>query len=168
MTFRKCEGQKKNRPEIKFEIFNTADKTIWKMFAKHHYLNNNHNNAANVYLASVNNQIAGFLSVLPQPSKIPFLKRVHRLVILPDYQGAGFGIKFLTEVGKVYLKDKWRFIINTSSPALINALKNKSEWNCHHYGRTGGGNKMSSKEDRKTDKLYISKRITASFELKTS
>jgi len=166
MTFRKCEGQKKNRPDIKFEIFSTADKSIWKMFAKHHYLNTSHNNAASVYLAMINDNIAGFLSVLPQPSKIKYLKRVHRLVILPDYQGAGFGIKFLNEIGKIYLKENWRFIINTSSPSLIYALKNNNKWNCHHYGRTGGGNKMSSKEDRKTDKMYISKRITASFELK--
>jgi len=58
MTFHSFEGQKKNRPEIKFEIFNTADKTIWKMFAKHHYLSHSHNNAASVYIAFVNDQIA--------------------------------------------------------------------------------------------------------------
>lgn len=167
MTFRKCEGQKKNRPSIKFEIFRTNDKTIWKMFAKHHYLNSDHNNAASVYLGLINNQIAGFLSVLPQPSKIKNLKRVHRLVILPDYQGAGFGLKLLNEIGNIYKKEKWRFIINTSNPALINALKINKLWSCHHYGRTGGGNKMSSKQDRTMNRtMYKSSRITASFELR--
>jgi GNAT superfamily N-acetyltransferase len=163
MTFRKCEGQKKNRPSIKFEIFSTADKSIWKMFAKHHYLSHTHNNAASVYLALINEQIAGYLSVLHLPNKDPRIKKVHRLVILPDYQGAGFGIKFLNEIGKLYKKENWRFTIVTSSPSLIYTLKKIKEWKCHHFGRTGGGNQLKVAAGNK------SKRITASFELiKTS
>lgn len=165
MTFQSFEGQKKNRPEIKFEIFKTSDKSIWKMFAKHHYLSHSHNNAANVFLALINDEIAGFLSVLPQPSKVKGLKRVHRLVILPDYQGAGFGIKFLNEIGKIYKNEKWRFIINTTSPSLIYSLKNNNLWNCHHFGRTVGG-VMGKKDNNGKAILYKSSRITASFELK--
>ena len=159
MTFQSFEGQKKNRPEIKFEIFQTGDKSIWKMFAKHHYLSHSHNNAANVFIATVNDEIAGFLSVLAQPSKMKGQKRVHRLVILPDYQGAGFGIRFLEEVGKEYTKNGWRYTINTSAPSLIYALKKSSKWNCHHYGRIQAGkNKMG--------KAGVANRMTASFELK--
>ena len=159
MTFQNFEGQKKNRPEIKFEIFNYGDKTIWKMFAKHHYLSHTHNNAANVFIAIINNEIAGFLSVLPQPGKLKKQKRVHRLVILPDYQGAGFGIKFLNEVGKIYKNENWIFRINTTAPSLINALKKSNLWNCHHYGRHNCGKNIMGKNG-------LSNRITASFELK--
>jgi GNAT superfamily N-acetyltransferase len=165
MTFQSFEGQKKNRPEIKFEIFNYGDKSIWKMFAKHHYLSHSHNNAANVFIATVNNEVAGFLSVLhfPHP-KTKNLKKVHRLVILPDYQGAGIGLKLLNAVGTVYKKDKWRFNIVTSAPSLINALKKSNEWACTHYGRNSPhkgdlksnvGNLTSGSENR----------VTASFEL---
>jgi len=60
-----------------------------------YYLSHSHNNSAHVYLATINNEIAGFLSVLHLPHpKVKNIKKVHRLVILPDYQGAGFGIKF--------------------------------------------------------------------------
>lgn len=166
MTFQSFEGQKKNRPEIKFEIYNTTDKTIWKMFAKHHYLSHSHNNAANVFIATINDEIAGFLSVLPQPSMAKGLKRVHRLVILPDYQGAGFGIKFLNEIGYIYKKDNWRYIINTTAPSLIYALKNSNLWNCHHFGRMTGGGTLSKKHKNAGKKSYKSTRITASFELK--
>ena len=162
MTFQSFEGQKKNRPEIKFEIFQTSDKSVWKMFAKHHYLSHIHNNAASVFVAFINDELAGFLSVLHLPNVDKTIKKVHRLVILPDYQGAGFGIKFLNEIGKIYKKEKWRFTIVTSSPSLINTLKRSSEWNCYHFGRTGGGNKLKVAEGNK------SKRITASFELKTT
>ena len=165
MTFQNFEGQKKNRPNIKFEIFNTADKSIWKMFAKHHYLSHSHNNAAHVYIAIINDQIAGFLSVLHLPHpKAKNIKKVHRLVILPDYQGAGFGIKFLNEIAEIYQKEKWRFTIVTSAPSLINVLKKSRQWVCKHYGRLkadtgiihGNNNKTSNSKDR----------ITASFELK--
>jgi ABC-type polar amino acid transport system ATPase subunit/GNAT superfamily N-acetyltransferase len=163
MTFHLLEGQKKNRPEIKFEIYQTADKSIWKMFAKHHYLSHNHNNAANVFIAMVNDHVAGFISILPQPGKVKFLKRVHRLVVLPDYQGIGIGIKLLNELGNIYKKDKWRFIINTTSPSLIASLKKNKDWNCHHFGRTSGGNNLGIHGNAKK---YIANRITASFELK--
>ena len=165
MTFQNFEGQKKNKPEIEFKIFKYTDKSIWKMFAKHHYLSHTHNNAANVFIATVNNEIAGFISVLPQPSKVKGLKRVHRLVVLPDYQGAGIGLKLLNEVGKIYKQDKWRFIINTTAPSLIYALKNNKSWNCHHFGRTSGG-VMGKKDKNGKYLLYKSSRITASFELK--
>jgi len=160
MTFQSLEGQKKNRPEIKFEIYQTGDKSIWKMFAKYHYLNHAHNNAANVFIAIINNEVAGFLSVLHLPNVDKTIKKVHRLVILPDYQGAGFGIKFLNEVGKIYKKENWRFTIVTSSPSLINSLKKINFWNCYHFGRTGGGNKLKVAKGKKSN------RITASFELK--
>ena len=160
MTFQSFEGQKKNRPEIKFEIFNYGDKSIWKMFAKHHYLSHLHNNAANVFIATVNDEVAGFLSVLHLPHpKAKTIKKVHRIVILPDYQGAGFGIKFLNEVGKLYKKDKWRFTISTSAPSLIYSLKKLEEWNCHHYGRTTKHSGLKMKHSGEN-------RITASFELK--
>jgi ABC-type lipoprotein export system ATPase subunit/GNAT superfamily N-acetyltransferase len=159
MTFQSFEGQKKNRPKIKFEIFNYRDKSIWKMFAKHHYLSHSHNNAANVFIATVNDEVAGFISVIAQPGRMIGQKRVHRLVILPDYQGAGIGIKLLNEVGKVYKLDKWRYTINTTAPSLIHALKKSDKWNCHHFGRVHSGK-------NKYGKSGTAHRMTASFELK--
>jgi ABC-type molybdenum transport system ATPase subunit/photorepair protein PhrA/predicted acetyltransferase len=167
MTFQSFEGQKKNRPEIKFEIFQASDKSIWKMFAKHHYLSHSHNNAANVFIATVNDEIAGFISVLhfPHP-KAKDLKKVHRLVILPDYQGAGIGLKLLNEVGKIYKQDKWRYTIVTSAPSLINALKKSNEWICVRMGRAINKSKSSTIGGFTKEGGYSANRITASFELR--
>lgn len=163
MTFQSFEGQKKNRPEIKFEIFQTGDKTIWKMFAKHHYLSHSHNNAANVFIATVNNEIAGFISILhfPHP-KVKNMKKVHRLVILPDYQGVGIGLRLLNEIGKVYKHEQQRFNIVTSAPSLINALKKSTEWIATRFSRTTSQSKGTTVGNMQTS----SNRITASFELK--
>jgi ABC-type polar amino acid transport system ATPase subunit len=165
MTFQSFEGQKKNRPKIKFEIYQTGDKSIWKMFAKHHYLSHSHNNAANVFIAIINDEVAGFLSVFhfPHP-KVKNIKKVHRLVILPDYQGVGIGLKFLNEVGVIYKNQKFRYTITTSAPSLIYALKKANNWNCLKFSRSS---ETSSKERKGSHKGFTSKeRITASFELK--
>ena len=161
MAFHSFEGQKKNRPEIKFEIFNTSDKTIWKMFAKHHYLSHSHNNAASVYIANVNDEIAGFLSVLhfPHP-KVKNIKKVHRLVVLPDYQGIGVGIHLLNEIGKIYKEQKHRYIIMTSAPSLIFNLKKSNLWKCIRYGR------VYETKKGVLEGTTSKNRITASFELK--
>ena len=93
------------------------------------------------------------------------IKKVHRLVILPDYQGAGFGIKFLNEIGKIYKEQNQRYTIVTSAPSLINALKKSPQWICKHFGRLIVKNK-SAMESLKQEGGNSKKRITASFELK--
>ncbi len=131
------------------------------MFAKHHYLSHSHNNAANVFIATVNDEVAGFLSVLhfPHP-KTKNIKKVHRLVILPDYQGAGIGLRLLNEIGEIHKKQKQRFSIVTSAPSLIYALKKSTQWNCIRFGRgkshTGVVSNHTSSHER----------IIVSFEMK--
>lgn len=166
MTFRSNDGQKKNRPDIKFEIFQTNDKSIWKVFAKHHYLSHSHNNAAQVYLAFVNDQLAGFISIFhfPHP-KVKTFKSVHRLVILPDYQGLGIGIKLLNKVGEIYKNNNWRYIITTSAPSLIFALKKSNLWALKQFGRKPPQN-INTGNPILTRKSDSSNRLTASFELK--
>jgi len=137
-------GQKKNRPKIKFEIFNTRDKSAWRIFAKHHYLSHTHNNAAHTYVVFVDNQIAGFCSVLHMPNKNPKLKRVHRLVVLPDYQGIGIGGRLLDFIAKKYNDEGYTFSITTSTPSLIFALKKHIDWKCYHHGRSISKDKMGS------------------------
>jgi ABC-type lipoprotein export system ATPase subunit/GNAT superfamily N-acetyltransferase len=160
MTFRNCEGQKKNRPEIKFEIFQTNDKSVWKMFAKHHYLSHSHNNAAQVYLAFINNELAGFISILHLPNKDKTLKKVHRLVILPDYQGLSIGLKLLNEIGKIYKKNGWRFTIVTSSPSLMFSLKRQVNWACKNIGKVAPQNAL-----KEMIKTQATNRLTTSWEM---
>tara|TARA_R110000803_G_scaffold84025_1_gene150126 strand:+ start:21 stop:1106 length:1086 start_codon:yes stop_codon:yes gene_type:complete len=160
MTFQILEGQKKNRPKINFEIFNTRDKTIWKMFAKHHYLSHSHNNAAHTYIAYVNEQIAGYISVLHFPhSKVKNIKMIHRLVVMPDFQGIGIGVRLLEYIGKYYIKNNFRLRIVTSAPSLIFYFKKSKEWFCKSFGRkkNHGGN-------LKIGKFGSQNRITTSWE----
>lgn len=144
MTFQKFEGQKKNRPKIEFKIFHTRDKSVWRVFAKHHYLSHKHNNAAHVYLAYIDDQLAGYISIIHLPNKVKKLKRVHRLVVMPDYQGIGIGGRLLDYIAKKYTDDGFVFSITTSAPSLIFALKKRHDWKCYHHGRSLTVDKLSS------------------------
>lgn len=162
MTFQL--SQKKNRPELKFKIYQ-SDRTYWKMFARHHYLNAEHSNSAKVFIATIDDQICGFCSVIyfPHPS-VKNMRKIHRLVVLPDYQGISIGILLLTEVAKIQIKEGYRIGITTSSPSLVFGLKKNKEWLCKSIGRKS---KSKSKTISKQFKSTIStNRITATFEFK--
>jgi hypothetical protein len=77
---------------------------------------------------TVNNKLAGFMAVGMLPHPIQSYRKVHRLAILPDYQGIGLGKIFLDFMGN-YIKD-YPFAITTSQPALINSLKKDKNWIC--------------------------------------
>ena len=69
------------------------------------------------------------MGVLHQPHGVnKKMKRVSRMVILPDYQGVGIGYKFLCTVAKEYAKSGFDFTIVTSAKNLIYKLANNSGW----------------------------------------
>lgn len=69
------------------------------------------------------------MGVLHQPHGInKKLKRVSRMVILPDYQGIGIGYKFLCLVAQEYAKAGWDFSIVTSAKNLIIKLSRSPFW----------------------------------------
>lgn len=69
------------------------------------------------------------MGVIHQPHPInKKLKRVSRLVILPDYQGIGLGTKFLDKMAIYYEKLGYEFSIVTSAKNLISTLRKKENW----------------------------------------
>jgi GNAT superfamily N-acetyltransferase len=140
------------------------DKSVWKLFSKHHYLDHKHNNSANVYICYVNDCPAGFISAQAQPGLLKNQWRCHRLVVLPDYQGVGIGLRMLNDVAKLYTDIGKTFRIVTSAPSLLNALDKNKDWRCIAFGKKNPDGLMGTK--KRKDKNYISstaKRISASF-----
>ena len=116
------------RPEIKVDI-RAAKQDEWREFMDFHYLSSDHNNAAHKYIAEINGEAVAWCSVLhfPHP-KIKNMKRIHRIVVKPDYQGIGVGYKFLNFISDVYKTKGFRVGIVTSSPSLIHAMYKGAEW----------------------------------------
>ena len=68
-------------------------------------------------------------------------KRVHRLVVLPDYQGIGIGTRFIKAIAKM-IDDRGQSLhLITTTPSLVGALAKDSEWILRRYGRDKSGMK---------------------------
>jgi hypothetical protein len=163
MTFYDNREQKKNRPTLKFEIYETKFKSkYWAMFSKYHYLSHSHNNAARVFIATINDNIFGFCSVLPFPH--PKLKnhwKEHRTVVLPDFQGIGLGHLFSNNIAEILKQNQKDFISTSSNPAFINSRKNDKKWIITRIGRTSSGSGKIQNKNKKGS--TSSNRITVSF-----
>ena len=162
MTFELCDlaEQKKNRPAIRLDIFETKRKReYWEVFRKYHYLNHDLNVAARTFVCFANGHLAGFVALLPQPNAHrKNLWRTSRIVVLPDYQGVGIASALQQRVADEFLGAGKSVCIVTSNRAMISSMQKSPLWECRsiqrrhpHTGVIGA-------------KSTSANRITASFE----
>lgn len=148
------------RPEINVHI-QQVHHSIWQLFKGHHYLSAELNKASKIYLASIDEQPAAMVAVLPFPH--PHLKNVwkeHRTVVLPDFQGIGLGNKLSEHVGDILLSQGKRFTSVTSHPAMIHYRAKSKKWIM-----TRGPARMNKpKTGDIHTKTNSCSRLTASFE----
>ena len=138
------------------------------MFRKYHYLNTDLHQAAAQYVGIWNGQLVCHTGVIQFPMRKGW-KRVHRLVVLPDYQGVGIGTKFIAEIGRMYLEQGMEFNLTTTTPSLVNALRKSDRWLLKRYGRDSGGMKGFQRYGKAAEHLNnaaSSDRITYSFWLR--
>ena len=124
-----------------------------------------------MYLAYWNDILVGMASVLTMPSgTIKYAYRQHRLVVLPDYQGLGFGTKINDFLAEYFVSNGYKYFIRTTHLRLSNHLSNLPEWNA-----TATNGKLRSqsaieenvgKQEMKLEHSGIlgDRRIAASFE----
>lgn len=94
-----------------------------------------------------NDKIIGFMGVLHQPhAENTKIKRVSRLVILPDYQGIGLGTQFLNLIAEYYKKQGFTFSIVTSAKNMIRALVKSDKWKMIRYSANNTSTQKSNKE----------------------
>lgn len=116
------------RPEINVGI-RKASQDEWQLFKDFHYLSSDHNTAAHKYIAEIDGVPAAWCSVLHLPHPhVKNIKKIHRIVVRPDYQGIGLGIKFMSEIAKIYSKNNQRISLVTSSPSFIHGLQKNKNW----------------------------------------
>lgn len=139
MTFstKDLEEQKKNRPAIHLDIFETKRKReYWEAFRKYHYLNHDINVAARTFVCYANGELAGFCAVLPQPHPIrKHIWRTHRTVVFPDYQGVGIASAMQWRIAEDFLAHGITVCSVTSNRAMIASMKKSPLWKCVDIGR---------------------------------
>jgi len=116
------------RPEIQINI-RKAHSSEWELFKEFHYLSALHNNAAQKYIAEINGYPVAWCSFLNFPhAKVKNIKRIHRIVVKPDYQGIGLGGRVMSELSELYAKDNYRVRLVSSSPSFIHGLSKSKNW----------------------------------------
>ena len=89
---------------------------------------------------------------------------IGRIVVVPEFQGFGLGVKFINEIAKLYIKNH-RVRITTSLKPYIKALNKHKNWKCVRYGRVGNPGKTSSlgkgKNRREINHLYPQKNVSS-------
>lgn len=132
--------------------------------------------SAQQYIGVMDNKIVAHTGVIQFPMRKGW-KRIHRFVVLPDYQGIGIGMQFINEVCKIKNDMGFRVNLTTTTPSLIGALTRSSEWNLHRFGRStnafsgfakyGTGDKEKNRKITESAGKSSSKnRITYSFNFK--
>jgi GNAT superfamily N-acetyltransferase len=90
--------------------------------------------AAQQYVGVINGEMVCHTGIIQMPMK-KGKKRVHRLVVLPDYQGIGIGTKFIKHVANIVDAEGYELNLTTTTPALVGALKKDPDWILARYGR---------------------------------
>ena len=148
------------RPAMEFKI-REATSDSWDTFKNYHYLTHAINKSCKAYVVEYKDKPIAFGSVIhfPHPKCANF-KRIHRMVVLPDYQGIGIGKMFLNYIAELYHEEEYRVLLTTGALAFINSLdRPDSDWRLTR--------KVSTFGKQKTGEFYAdSNRATASFEFK--
>lgn len=123
----------KRRDKIEFEI-REVSKDSWRYFSKYHYLSERlQGGEIYNYGLFINGKQIGyncFANYVPAVKGKPKIFHFNRLVVHPDYNGLGIGIKFLDATCKIFLKKKQtcRILGKFSSIPTLRSLLKSENW----------------------------------------
>jgi len=155
-------GRLRRAERLNIEV-RKCNKALWPMFASHHYLSHSLHAAARCYAAILNNEPVGFLATLAQMG-FKGQRRVHRLVVQPDYQGLGIGRVLLNSIATHEKQEGYRVRIRTSHPGLIHSLKRSDHWMATNISRGNGRGHEGLNKKRAAKYTDSTGRITVGFE----
>ena len=126
------------RPRLEVEI-REGGWELWPLFEPHHYLKLPRMPAARCYVAFIDGEPIAHLGVgtsaLNTKAGTTCEARACRLVVMPEWQGAGVGMRFLNAVCELQRTGKGRLpgrklttIFHTSHPQLCAALRRDRRW----------------------------------------
>lgn len=145
-----CVRRRLRRPKLLLQIYRTR-RTVWRLFARHHYLSGNLSPAARCYVGMLSQKKpsepidgrqeartngvlspfhatpAVFLAMLPLQARRGRW-RISRVVTLPDFQGLGLGTRMMESVAALYLAAGQRVNITASHPAVLGHCLRSPRW----------------------------------------
>lgn len=126
----------RRRPSIDVEVVR-VDHQAWEWFAPHHYLTAAHSKSARCFAGLLDGRPVAFSSIMSQPN--PHIRnawRLHRLVVLPDFQGVGIGHVLSEAVAAIATSNGRAVYRTTSHPALSYACARSTRWRLRSHSMT--------------------------------
>lgn len=141
----------RQRPKLNLRIYQVSG-SVFRHFKKHYYLDLPLPVAGQYFVGMIGDKPVCHIAVAPLFTSNSY--RATRLVVMPEWQGAGVGMKFLNAVAEYHIQGngrcghKYPTFFHTSHPQLCSALRNSRCWT-----QTGamlyGSNKKRSAESIK-------------------
>jgi len=117
------------RPQVTIDI-RPVDRSAWRVFHRHHYLSARLP-PGECFGGFVGDECVAFAGVThtvhPSP-KVANLKRMARVVTLPDWQGIGIGSAFIDAVAGVVAAREMRVRILTAHPGIVRHCLASARW----------------------------------------
>lgn len=140
------------RPSIPLRLYRVEPNT-WRIFARHHYMSSDLNEAAACYVLQWDDKPVAFNAVLPLPSgTLTNAVRGSRTVVLPDYQGLGIGSVLTDTIAGIYKNNGLTLYTKTVNPALgLHRERRKDLWEptCKNLRYIDYNDKYQDKNGRK-------------------
>jgi GNAT superfamily N-acetyltransferase len=121
----------RQRPELTLRIYQVSG-SVFRHFKKHYYLDLPLPVAAQYFVGMIGNVPVCHLAVAPLFTAKAY--RATRLVVMPEWQGAGVGLKFLNAIAQYHADGHGRCghhyatFFHTSHPQLCAALRRSNIW----------------------------------------
>lgn len=121
----------RQRPELTLRIYQ-ASGSVFRHFKKHYYLDLPLPVSGHYFVGMIDNVPVCHIAVSPLFTAHAY--RATRLVVMPEWQGAGVGLKFLNAVAQYHAdghgrrNHKYPTFFHTSHPQLCAALRRSKLW----------------------------------------
>ena len=137
------------RPTLELDIWQT-DSRYWPLFEPHYYLKLPKMVGAEYYVGLIEGEPVCHVATAPRLDQEAM--RASRLVVMPEWQGAGVGLRFLNAVCQRLVDGQGRYgeqvkhvYFHTSHPGLCSALRRQKGW-AQCSAALIGGSKLRSME----------------------
>lgn len=156
-------GWLRPRPSFELEI-REAKQRDYALFEPHHYLKLPPMVASTHYVGWVNGEPVAHIAFSTRPGLIE--ARACRLVVMPEWQGAGVGMRFLNVLCGQWLEGCNRYgrplrtLFHTSHPGLAAALRRDKRWT-QVSAALIGGNYAKSRQSLKDSNRRLGRHASA-------
>jgi len=151
MATRELRRGRLRRPDIVLEVVQ-CPQSLWGLFARHHYLSGKLARASTCYAAlwhgpgasaTKTKQPVAFCATTGMYGRAG-RKRITRIVVLPDYQGLGIGLRLVEHVCRHESGRGFRVSITASHPAVIAHCKRSDQWQAVNIKRAAGQSRQTA------------------------